>query len=332
MMNNHTSSASLPIVYFHFFYAESRFKKVESLFQAHGLKVVRDLNETVLQNVEYIVVKSRPITDEFLKQFKKCKAVISFGREPWMISISEPNIKILSLKEDRGYEVSEHAIALALYGLKRIPYLRHWKYLFSPRNIIGWFLSRHASETRGAHNWTKIQTDTIYGKKVGIVGYGAIGRQIHQRLKGFNCSVYYSKQNRLPEAMEKKEGLTFSDLENMFSLCDMIFLQTPLTSDTHGSIDEKILSRAKSNLVLINCGRAACVDQKALLKVLLNKKIRFYAADVFWREPMPMLTPFRFLRNCLITPHMAESLPQRLNLVQDLLETILEVKEAKCTI
>ncbi len=256
-----------------------------------------------------ILVKTREVTEDVILPFKRLRKIIVLDQEPWMVNLTNLNgkIHISCLTVERGFDVAEHALLLLLTGLKKSHRLHEFRYRFSLRNIVGLFYNRLASETRGAHNWTRISTDTLNRKKLGIVGYGLIGRAIHRRLKGFSVEVYYCNRKPYSTTVEKRIDATFLPLKEIFSQCDVIFLQLPGTEDTKKLIQEEIFSSTKKGLYLINCGRAHVIDQHSLYQSLRSGRVAFYGSDVFWREPRPLLDPFRLLKNCLITPHMAES-------------------------
>lgn len=328
-----SGSDGAPLVYYHGWVHPDRLPAVQEEFTAGGLRFTSDLTDEVHENARFIVTKARPIDDELLGRFRQLSAIVVQGRSSWMLDTAS-QLPVLCFDEDRGYEVAEHAVALLLATMKRFPELSRWQFRFSPRSVYGWFLSRDASETRGAHNWTRIQTDTLAGKLVGFVGYGAIGHQIHRRLRGFDASFAYYHHRPLSPVIESRLGLKRNDLNELFATADVIFLQLPLNEHTLGIISETVLQKCKPNLRIINCGRAKVVDQRALYAALAKRRIAHYAADVFWREPMPLLTTFRLLRNCWITPHMAESLPNRRHRLNELTIQRIQAfdKEQSCTI
>jgi phosphoglycerate dehydrogenase-like enzyme len=298
----------MDLVFANFATDPARWPRLREEFASAGLEITSESNDRARRDVKFLLNKTRYVSQAFAAQFQNLQAIVVLGREDWMVDAQVPT---LTLDADRGYEVAEHAMALLLTGLKRLHRLRSWRSRFSPRAMYGWFLSRRATETTGAHNWTRIETGTLRGARVGIVGYGQIGRQIHRRLAGFDAQVFYHHPQRYPEHVEDRLGIRHLPLTEMFRTCDAVFVQTPLTESTCGMISCEVLATCQPGLVLVNCGRAAVVDQSALAAALSAGRIGFYGADVFWREPMPLLTRFRLFKSCFLTPHMAESLPNR---------------------
>ena len=285
--------------------------RVKPLFHQNGFEVTDSLSETTYRDAQFLINKSRFIDDAFVGRFSQLKAIIEFGTESWMIQLDQSTIPVILLDEDRGYEVAEHAIALALAALKQFKHFQNSRRRRSWKRMLKNLVPRKATETQGAANWKGLVSETFYRKKIGIVGYGLIGREIHRRLTGFNVSVYYYSRQKYPEEIEKQLEIEFLDLVSMFQECDCIFLQLPHTAETEGIINAEVLSAAHPGLFVVNCGRAAVVDQAAMYESLRKRRLKYYAADVFWQEPMPLWSPFRFLSNCRITPHSAESLENR---------------------
>ena len=300
-----------PLVYQHFYTHPIRLERAKISARKRGYRIIDTLSGEVFVQARYFVAKSRPVSDELLSKFSKLNGIIIQGREPWMIEDQSKFINNFRFTEfDRGFEVAEHAMALMNIGLKNFHNLSSWKVLLAPIQRKYWFKTVEATEKIGAHNWANMKVDTLDGKIIGFVGYGAIGRQIHNRIMGYNVRVKYFHQRRFPLEMENRLSLEYTQLKKMVKICQVIFLQIPLTAETKNMISPTIIKNFHPDLVLINCGRAAVIDEVSLLNALKRRKLKFYGADVFWREPMPLLSPYRFLNNCCITPHMAEGLKE----------------------
>lgn len=302
----------MAIVFQNFYTNPSRIDEALQVYADHGLTMIDNPGDNDSRRADWIVNKTRYVDDDFVREFHGLRGIVVLGTEPWMVDVSESRgITIEVIDEDRGYEVAEHALALLLAGLKRLPRASVLRRNLSLGGLRSFFVAPPASETHGAHNWSGMVTDTLYRKNVGIVGYGLIGREIHKRLSGFGANVLYHHRTRYPETIERRLNMAFATLEDLFAACDAIFVQLPLSAGNVRLISADVLEKAKPNLVLVNCGRAAVIDEDALFRILRRNEIAFYATDVFWREPISFFDRFRRLDNCLITPHMAESLPGR---------------------
>lgn len=144
----------------------------------------------------------------------------------------------------------------------------------------------------------------LYGKTIGIVGYGAIGRKISKICQAFNMNVmaydpYYPK-----EKMEE-EGICYASVEELLSASDIVSVHLPVTDETRGMINEEWFDMMKQGALFINTARAAVVNQRALVNALEGDKIAGAALDVFWEEPIPENHPLLKMKNVITTPHMA---------------------------
>ena len=264
--------------------------------------------------VRILVNKTREVSANTLKAFPHLKGICLNTTDRWMLTFDDKDsdITVQAVDTDRGTDVAEVALLLMLTGLKRLTRSSRWHAFRSPTRFYRQLAAPIASETVGAHNWTGTSTLTAHRKKVGILGYGLIGHQIQRRLKAFGADVFYNHSTRFSALIEKRLDIQFLDREQLFQDCDIIFVQLPLTTATEDLITHKELAIAQPHLVLINCGRAAVINKTALSHALRAQQIAFYGADVFWREPMPLWDQFRVMRNVCITPHLSESVTDRI--------------------
>lgn len=143
----------------------------------------------------------------------------------------------------------------------------------------------------------------IRGKRVGIVGTGAIGIQTATLLQAFGCEVVAWSHTQKEDV--QKMGIPYLSLEELMSTCDIISLHVPLTADTHHLISRELLSLCKPTAILINTARGNVVDIDALADLLKEGKIAGAGIDVFEKEP-PLATdhPLFDAPNCIVVPHV----------------------------
>ena len=144
----------------------------------------------------------------------------------------------------------------------------------------------------------------LYGKKLGIAGYGAIGREVAVRAKAFGMEIL-AYDPYMPAEVIEKDGAKAVDLDTMLSESDMISIHLPVVESTKGMINKDWFKKMKPSAYLINTARAAVIDQKDFVEALQNKEIAGAAIDVYWEEPVPANHPLLSMRNVLCTPHMA---------------------------
>ena len=142
----------------------------------------------------------------------------------------------------------------------------------------------------------------LAGMKLGIIGYGSIGRRVADIALAFGMEVLVS--TRTPK---EDSRVRFVSKEELFKSCDIITLHCPLTDETKGLICEKTLSLCSPDTVIINTSRGGAVNEHDLAEALKNGWIAGAAVDVVSAEPMKKDNPLLTAPNCIITPHTAWS-------------------------
>ena len=145
----------------------------------------------------------------------------------------------------------------------------------------------------------------IWGKTLGIVGFGRIGRAVARRALGFNMKVIYTDAVRAPEDAEKQVNATFQDMNTLLAEADFISLHVPLLPETQGLFDAPKFFRMKRTAFLINTSRGPVVDEAALVAALESKKIAGAALDVYENEPF--IHPGLKRPNVVLAPHLASA-------------------------
>lgn len=144
----------------------------------------------------------------------------------------------------------------------------------------------------------------LYGKTLGIAGYGAIGREVAVRAMAFGMEVL-AYDPYCPEEKITADGAKAVDLDTMLSQSDMISIHLPVLPSTKGMVNKDWFSKMKPTAYVINTARAAVIDQKDFVEALQNGTIAGAAIDVYWQEPIPANHPLLSMRNVTLTPHMA---------------------------
>jgi len=145
----------------------------------------------------------------------------------------------------------------------------------------------------------------IWGKTLGIIGFGRIGRAMARRASGFQMKVIYTDAQRAPEDAEKAVNAEFRDMNSLLAESDFISVHVPLTPDTRGMIDGPKFHRMKAGAFLINTARGPVVDEAALVAALEGKKIAGAALDVYENEPF--IHPGLKRPNVVLAPHLASA-------------------------
>jgi len=169
-------------------------------------------------------------------------------------------------------------------------------------------LSRHltkADATMKKGEWAKKQLkgNELYGKTLGLIGCGNIGKLTAKYAQMFNMNVI-GYDPFIPKEDMKKNGIKKEDdLGEIMKNADFISLHLPHIPQTHYIINEKLLSKMKPSAYIINCARGGTVDEKALYNALKNGTIAGAGLDVFENEP-PKDSPLLMLDNVVLTPHI----------------------------
>lgn len=164
--------------------------------------------------------------------------------------------------------------------------------------------------------WKILQGSDLYGKTVGIVGLGRIGRSLVQRLKGFDAEILVAAP-RPDLAFAEATGVTYVSLDELLVRSDHVSLHAPLTPETRFLIDAAALGRMKRTAILINTARGGLIDDAALLEALQDDTIAGAGLDVFMSESDPTFAPVTAalvaLPNVVATPHAGASSIEGLN-------------------
>ena len=168
----------------------------------------------------------------------------------------------------------------------------------------------------------------IYGKTLGIIGAGRIGRAVARRAKGFNMNVIYYSRHR-NEEIEREANAEYVSFDELLSRADFISLHVPLTKETYHMIGWDELKKMKPTAYLINTARGKCIDEEALYKALKNGIIAGAALDVFENEPL-VHEGLKKLKNVVITPHIGSaSLETRTKMAEMVAENVIAVLKGK---
>lgn len=157
-------------------------------------------------------------------------------------------------------------------------------------------------------NWARIPgMVTLYGKQLGIVGLGEIGRELALRAIALGMGIVYAQRTRLPVEVEQQYQATFVNLDELLATSDSVSLHLPRGPATQGFIGSRELSLIKPGAFLINVSQPHLVDREALRDALACGRLGGYGLDTFYEEPGDANDPLLKFRNVIITPHLGGS-------------------------
>lgn len=148
-----------------------------------------------------------------------------------------------------------------------------------------------------------------FGSTVGLVSLGAIGRRVADMLRSYHISVLAYDPFCSAEVAGKL-GVHLVPLEDVFERADVVSLHIPWLPETEKIINRSLLSRMKPSATLINTARGAVIDEDDLAAVLAERPDLTALLDVTHPEPPPRDSPLWTLPNCLMTPHVAGTMPE----------------------
>jgi len=145
----------------------------------------------------------------------------------------------------------------------------------------------------------------IWGKTLGLVGFGRIGRAVARRALGFHMKVIYTDAVKAPAEVAKSLNVEYRDMNALLAESDFISLHVPLMPETRGLFDSPKFHRMKPGAFLINTSRGPVVEEAALVAALDAKKIAGAALDVYENEPF--IHPGLKRPNVVLAPHLASA-------------------------
>lgn len=172
----------------------------------------------------------------------------------------------------------------------------------------------------------------VYGKTVGLIGAGRIGRAVAQRAKGFDMNILYHNRRRLEKKLEYKMHARYVEMDTILRESDFLSIHANLNNESKYMINESKLKRMKNSAYLINTSRGQLVDEKGLIKALKNKWIAGAALDVFESEPLKANSPLIRMENVVLLPHIGSATYQvRSRMSEIAAQNIIEILEGRKT-
>lgn len=151
--------------------------------------------------------------------------------------------------------------------------------------------------------WPRCSGVSLRGKTMGLVGFGAVGRAVAQRLKSFECTILASDPCTVPETA-KECGATLVSLDELLASSDFVSLHAALNPDTVGMVGQGFLDKMKPGAFLVNTARGELVGEDALLGALESGRLQGAALDCYSKEPPGPDHPLLKLPQVILTPHM----------------------------
>jgi phosphoglycerate dehydrogenase-like enzyme len=176
-------------------------------------------------------------------------------------------------------------------------------------------------------NWARIPgLRTLYGKQLGIVGLGEIGRELALRAAALGMHIVYTQHRRLTPDEEQQYQATYVTVKQLLESSDCVSLHLPRGMDTRGIIGRRELALIKPGALLVNVSQPHLVDRAALLDTLASGRLGGFGLDTFYEDPGDANDPLLNFRNVVVTPHLGGS--PRFNSLDDGEELLLNLAHA----
>jgi phosphoglycerate dehydrogenase-like enzyme len=229
-----------------------------------------------------------PVTAEIIRRAPDLALIQKFGVGVNTIdraAAAANGVAVCNMPGSNTTAVVEFTLALMLAAMRRLV-----DYDAATRRGAGWHLDPAFSDGIGE----------IAGRTVGLVGYGAVGRQLDTVLTAMGARVLHTSTG--PKGGDAESWRTLPDL---LDASEILSLHLPLTPDTQHLIDAAALARLPDGAVLVNTSRGGIVDEAALVTALRNGKIAAAGLDVFTDEPLPADDRIATAPNVVLAPHVA---------------------------
>lgn len=269
--------------------AYSRLKDTPGL-EVTSFYLDKDQLKEKVNEFDVLVVRSASkVTKEIIEAGKNLKIIARAGTGLDNVDVAaakEKGIKVVNTPGANSISVAELAIGLMLSMFRHIP-----------RGTCG--------IKSGKWEKKELKGRELFGKTVGVIGFGAIGREVAKRIIPFGCKILAY------DVVQNNGGLEveFVSLEELYKSSDIITVHTPLIEATKKLLNEKAFSLMKEGVFIIDAARGGIIDEKALVDALESGKVDGAALDVFEVEPPVDELRTRLVKNdkVICTPHIGAS-------------------------
>jgi len=287
--------------------------EIEVVMNPYGRVIKEDEMVELIKDMDGIIVGIDPITKRVIYNASKLKVISKYGVGVDNIdleSVKERNIVVTNTPNANSNAVAELTVGLIISVLRNIP-----------------LSDRRVREKK----WDRFIGYELYGKTLGVIGTGSIGKRVIKLLKGFDLNILC--YDKFPDyEWAEKENIKYVNFDELLKRSDIITIHIPLTEETRHLISERELSLMKKTAVIINTSRGGIINERDLYKFLKEGKIYGAGLDVLEDEP-PQNSPLIELDNVVITSHIGahtqESIENMAFMAIDNLISVLKGKEPK---
>ena len=253
------------------------------VFNQSGKPLEEDALTELLHDCDGYLAGLDQITEKVLLNCPNLKAISRYGAGYDRVDIDtarELGIQVSNTPGANAQAVAELSFALLISLARSIPYL-------------------HTETVKG--KWVRSSGTELYGKTLGIIGLGAIGKRVAACASGFNMNILaydpYIQANYC-----KDHGITAASFDILLKEADFITLHLPLNNNTHHLIDRNAIALMKPTAIIVNASRGGIIDEASAYEALSANRLGGLGLDAFEQEP-PGASPLFNLSNVIATPH-----------------------------
>lgn len=211
-----------------------------------------------------------------------------------VVAATARGIPVLTTPATNAQSVAELAIGLMLSAARQLP-----------------FFQQEIAEGR----WTRSsQGIELYGKTLGLVGYGEIGRRVAHIAKAIGMRTAFFDP-AIPQGSDNTDAVQYSSLQELLQKSNVISLHCPVNKATRLMLNADTLGQLPDRAIVINTSRGELIDEPALAQALTDGKLAAAGLDTVAVEPLPLDHPFRQFSNIVMTPHIGGTTPEALDAV-----------------
>jgi len=265
-----------------------------------------------IKDFDALMIRSQTkVTKKILEAGKNLKIVGRAGVGVDNVDIeaaTQNGIIVVNSPDGNTNAAAEHTLALMLAMSRNIP-------------------AATASTKEGKWERSKFTGVEVFGKTLGIIGFGKIGQHVANVALALGMKVVVSDPYTTKESVEKIGAKYVTSLDEFWGQCDYITIHTPKTKETTSLINKNTLNRMKKGVRIINCARGGIIDEAALKEALESGQVTAAAIDVYETEPDITASPlYNCNGNITMTPHLGASTTEaQFNVAIDVAEQIKEV-------
>jgi D-3-phosphoglycerate dehydrogenase len=249
-----------------------------------------ELDERIGEFEGIIIRSATRMTPELIERGERLQVIGRAGTGVDNVDIeaaTKRGIVVVNAPESNSVAAAEHTLALALALFRNVP-------------------QAHASLIGGEWARSKFAGNELYGKTIGVIGFGRIGQLVAKRAQAFDMEVIAFDKFVTPERFRELGVEGAESTDELYERADLITIHLPKTPETINWIDSDALGKMRDGVRIVNCARGELIDLEALTEALELGKVAGAALDVFPEEPFTD-HPLFGRENVVVTPHLGAS-------------------------